>query len=217
MTAQGKDKSKDQGPVRIKARDAKALQKEIAELNERLVELQQSKGEVFAQLQRVSADYANFQRRVPKQISDSVSYEKERVIRSMLPAMDNFEHMLANAASAESVEVVVKGVEMIYSQMLDMLRGHGVELITAMGEKFDPSMHEAMMRRADAEQEDGVVLEEFQKGYRLNGRVIRPSKVIVNKVEAIQAAGEQADVEGDDGQGQELPGDDSADAASDTE
>ena len=61
-------------------------------------ELQKEKDELFAQLQRVSADYANFQKRVPRQISDSINYEKEKIIKSLLPALDNFEHTLQNAA-----------------------------------------------------------------------------------------------------------------------
>jgi len=66
--------------------------------------------------------------------------------------------------------------------MLDILKSHGVEQIKAPGEKFDPALHEAMMQKTEPEEEDNIVLEEFQKGYKLNGRVIRPSKVIVNKL-----------------------------------
>lgn len=131
-------------------------------------------------LQRVSADYANFQKRVPKQIADTIGYEKERIIKTLLPALDNFEHTLQNAHSAEDAEVLVKGVQIIYDQMLDTLKLHGVEQIKALGEEFDPALHQAMMRREEADKEENIVLEEFQKGYKLNGRVIRPSKVIVN-------------------------------------
>ena len=65
--------------------------------------------------------------------------------------------------------------------MLDILKSHGVEPIKALGEKFDPALHQAMMRRAEPEQGNDIVLEEFQTGYKLNGRAIRPSRVIVNK------------------------------------
>ncbi len=189
-----KDKSKDQKAAR---KDMAKLQKDFDELNkqfdklqEKFDELQDEKAEVFGQLQRVSADYSNFQKRVPKQVSDSVAYEKERIIRSVLPAMDNFEHVLANAATAEDVAAVVKGVEIVYSQMLDILKSHGVEQVRSVGEKFDPAVHEAMMRREDPEQDEDIVLEEFQKGYRMGDRVIRPGKVIVNKREV---AAEQAE------------------------
>ena len=130
---------------------------------------------------RVSADYANFQKRVPRQIADAIAYEKERIIRALLPVLDNFERTLKNEHSTENAESVVKGIKITYDQMLDILRLHGVERIKAVGEKFEPALHEAITQRNEPEKEEGVVLEEFAKGYKLNGRVIRPSKVIVNK------------------------------------
>jgi len=140
------------------------------------------------QYQRVSADYANFQKRAPKQIADTIAYEKETIIKTLLPVLDNFEHTLQKAHSTKDIEVFVKGVQIIYDQMLDILKSHGVEQIKAVGEKFDPALHQAMMQRAEPEQEEDIVLEEFQKGYKLNGRVIRPSKVIVNMLPSEQSA-----------------------------
>ena len=144
------------------------------------------KGELFqmlkSKLQRISADYANYQKRISKQIADTINYEKETVIKSLLPAMDNFEHILNNATSAENVESIIEGVKIIYNQMLDILKSHNVEQIKAAGEKFDPSFHNALMQRSEQDKQDNIILEEFQKGYKLNGRVIRPSRVVVNKL-----------------------------------
>ncbi len=159
----------------------KSMSEELEGLREEMEQLQKEKDELLAKLQRVSADYANFQKRTPKQIADTVTYEKEMIIKTLLPVLDNFEHALANADSAENVDVVVKGIRIVYDQMLDILKLHEVEQIKAVGEKFDPAVHEAMLQRAEPEKEDDIVLEEFQRGYVLNGRVIRPSKVIVNK------------------------------------
>jgi len=78
--------------------------------------------------------------------------------------------------------VLVQGIRIIYDQLLDILKSHNVEPIEALGEQFDPAMHQAMTQQSDPEKEENTVLEEFQKGYRLNGRVIRPSRVIVNKL-----------------------------------
>lgn len=146
---------------------------------------------LLAQYQRVSADYANYQKRVSKQVSDTISYEKERIIKSLLPALDNFEHMVQNAHSAEAVDVLIKGIQIIYDQFIEILKSHNVEQIKALGEVFDPSVHEAMTQRTDTEKDQNVVLEEFQKGYTLNGRVIRPSKVIVNKLPAEETKEQQ--------------------------
>jgi molecular chaperone GrpE len=161
---------------------------QLDELRQQIDNLQTEKDEIFAKLQRVGADYANFQKRVPKQIADTIAYEKEKIIKTLLPALDNFEHTLQNSNSAESIEVLVKGIRIIYDQMLDILKSHGVEQIKALDETFDPSLHEAMMRRAEEDKTDNVVLEEFQKGYKLNDRVIRPSKVVVNKLFSEQPA-----------------------------
>jgi molecular chaperone GrpE len=131
---------------------------------------------------RISADYANYQKRVPKQIADAIGYEKEKIIRTLLPILDNFQRTLQNTHSAENAESVVKGIKITYDQMLDVLKSHGVEQIKSVGEKFEPNLHEAITQRNEPEKEEGVVLEEFAKGYKLNGRAIRPSKVIVNKL-----------------------------------
>jgi len=190
-----------------KHKDSKAQTAEAEKLEATIEELQTEKDELLGQLQRVSADYANFQKRVPKQISDSVGYQKEHVIRSLLPVLDNLEHTLLNAGSAENVDVLVEGIKIIYDQMLDILKSHEVEQIAAAGEAFDPSKHEAMMQRSEPDEEDNIVLEEFQKGYTLNGRVIRPSKVIVNK----QAAEEPQQAQEESGQeegGDECDGND---------
>jgi len=181
MKQKGKEKTKVH-------KDSPGEQKQIEDL-------QKEKDELFAKLQRVSADYANFQKRAPKQIADTISYEKEKIIKTLLPALDNFEHTLQNARSAEDIDVLVKGIEIIYDQMLDILKSHGVEQIKALGEKFDPAFHEAMTQRAEPDQDENIVLEEFQKGYKLNGRVIRPSKVIVNKAASEKPVQEQGQVE----------------------
>ncbi len=160
----------------------KETKSELEELRQTIESLQNEKDELFGKLQRVSADYTNFQKRVPKQIADTICYEKERIIKTLLPTLDNFEHTLQNATSAENTDVFVTGIRIIYDQMLDILKSHGVEQIKAPGENFDPAQHEAMMQKTEPEKDDNIVLEEFQKGYKLNGRVIRPSKVIVNKL-----------------------------------
>lgn len=174
MTDKSKEKLKTQKQLRVKKGDAEKL-------GDKIEKLQNQKDELFGKLQRVSADYANFQKRAPKQIADTILYEKEKIIKTLLPVLDNFEHTLQNASSAENADVLIKGITIIHDQMLDILKSHGIEQIKALGEKFDPALHQAMMQKAEPEQEENIVLEEFQKGYKLNGRVIRPSKVIVNK------------------------------------
>lgn len=171
-----------QSEISRSQKQPKAKKAELKELRSRVEALQKEKDEFFAKLQRISADYDNLQKRTAKQIADTIGYEREQIIKTILPALDNFEHSLQNAGSDDTVEVLIKGIQIIYDQMLDILKSHNVEQIKAIGEPFDPALHEAVMQKTEPEQEENIVLEEFQKGYTLNGRVIRPSKVIVNKL-----------------------------------
>ncbi len=168
-----------------KEKNEKTVEAMSPEQAQQLIEeLTREKDDLFEKLQRISADYSNYQKRTPKQITDSVAYQKEAIMRSLLPSLDNFEHALAGAQSAQSIEDVVKGVKMVFDHMLDALKTQGVERIEAAGKQFDPAVHEAIMQRAEEDKEDNIVLEDFQAGYKLNDRVLRPSKVIVNKLPA---------------------------------
>ena len=176
---------KDKKTEKPKAnKEVKPKKGELEKLHSQIEDLQKEKAEVFEKLQRISADYANFQKRTPKQIADTVTYEKERIIKTLLPVLDSFDHTLQNADSVENAEAFVKGVQIIHDQMLDILKSFNVEQIKAVDEKFYPAFHQAMRQRAEADREENIVLEEFQKGYKLNDRVIRPSRVIVNKLQS---------------------------------
>lgn len=161
-----------------------AAEKKIAELESQLTEVTKEKDDLFEQLQRISADYANFQKRVPKQVADTVAYERKAILRSILPSLDNFEHALAGAEKAETIESVVEGVKLTFDHMLDTLKAHKVAKIESVGHEFDPALHEAMMRRTEEDKPDNVVLEDFLSGYMMGDVVLRPAKVIVNKLPA---------------------------------
>ncbi len=175
---------------KIMSRDDKKAEKKIEELENDMTSLQQEidtlkgeKQELFEQLQRVSADYVNFQKRSVKQVADTVAYEKRSIIKSLLPSIDNFEHALTHACATQGEEDnLVKGIQLVFTHMMDALKAHGVERIEAAGQHFDPNEHEAMMQKHDPEAEDNAVLEVYQAGYKMGGQVIRPAKVIVNKV-----------------------------------
>jgi len=186
------EKAKEkQEPVEEKPQTSNDLE----ELRRQLADLQKEKDELFARLQRLSADYANFQKRAPKHVADTIAYEKEKIIRTLLPALDNFDHTFQNAQVAENLDTFVKGVRIIYDQIINILRSHGVEQINALGKKFDPSQHEAVLQKAEMQQPDGAILKELQKGYKLNGRVIRASRVVVNKLPEEQQGQQQQHAE----------------------
>jgi molecular chaperone GrpE len=162
------------------------IQKELDDIRKQVEQAQKEQADTLSKLQRVSADYANYQKRVPRQIADAVSYEKESFIRSLLPALDNFERAIGHEpASAESL---LKGIRMVYDQMLGILKTNGVEQIQALGQHFDPSLHSAIQQVNVPGKEDNTVVEEFAKGYKFNERVIRPARVAVNKKTAAPSA-----------------------------
>lgn len=166
----------------VPAQDSQELQKQLEELRKQAESLKKEKDDIFAKLQRVAADYDNYQKRSAKQTTEAVAHETEKIIKVLLPVMDDFERILANAQCSENADAVIKGIGIVYEHLKGVLRSQGVEQIDAAGEKFDPAHHQALTQRAEQDKENGIVLEELQKGYKLNGRVIRASRVVINKM-----------------------------------
>jgi molecular chaperone GrpE len=162
--------------------EAAELQKQLEELRKQTESLKKEKDDIFAKLQRVAADYDNYQKRSSKQVTDNVAYEKDKIVKSLLPILDNFEYILANTSCGATDETLLKGVKIIYDQMLGILKGHGIEQVKSAGEQFNPAHHEAITHRSENDKQEGLVLEELQKGYKLGGRLIRASRVVVNKL-----------------------------------
>ncbi len=197
-----KDKDKDKNKNHGTEEDLAALQKERAdlaaqletrtkerdELHQMLAAAQKEKDETFGKLQRLGADYANYQKRTARQIADDVAYEKERLIRALLPILDNFERTLHESHTAETVEAVLRGVEVVHGHLINLLKSLGIEQLDPAGERFDPAQHEAVMYREDPAQEDLTVLDVPQKGYRMDHRILRPARVVVNKKPAPKPA-----------------------------
>ena len=191
------DKSENKNQQPEEKQQPQTVEEDTKQLKEKLESLLKEKDEVFSRLQRLSADYSNFQKRTVKQIDELTAYEKEKIIKTFLPVMDNFEQTIRNTSATNDLQSLQKALKMLYEQMVETLRLHNVEQIKSLGEVFDPSQHQAMLRKADSEKPENIVLEEFQKGYKLNGTVIRPSRVIVNKLPSAeqQAEEETTDVE----------------------
>jgi molecular chaperone GrpE len=180
-----KQKTED-GGQKTEPKPASAVNPELpgeaTELHKQIESLKKEKDDLFAKLQRVAADYDNYQKRSARQLSDGINYEKDKIIKSLLPVLDNFEYILSNTACEVKDEALLKGVKIIYDHFLGVMKAQGVEQIQSAGEKFNPEHHEAITHRAEEGKENGIVLEELQKGYMSNGRVIRASRVMVNKL-----------------------------------
>lgn len=125
---------------------------------------------------RLMADFQNYKRRSEKERSDIYLFANEKIISELLAVADNFERALG---AADPEDAFVKGMQMIFDQLQDIMKKAGTEEIKALGEDFDPNFHDAVMMETSDRYESGKVSDVLQKGYTLNGKVIRPSMVKV--------------------------------------
>ena len=142
--------------------------------------LAQERDDLTARLQRVSADYLNYQKRVQRDIDEIRRFGITDLVRALLDVLDDLERAIAHAAeNHDPDDPLLAGTRLTYEKALDVLNRFGVEPIEAEGQPFDPARHEAIARVPSADVEPMKILTETQKGYILSGRTIRPSKVIV--------------------------------------
>lgn len=168
--------SEEEAPEEAAAADA-AMQEEIEALKGQVDGLNKDLQEKKDRLLRLQADFDNFRRRSAKEREEISAVVTQNFCKDMLPLLDNFER--AMAAETKDVEAFQKGVEMIFTQFQEILKKNGLEHIEAIGQKFDPNFHQAVMRVEDPDKEDDTVAQDLQKGYMVKGRVIRPSMVQV--------------------------------------
>jgi molecular chaperone GrpE len=173
--------------------------KKLEELKKKLEEYQKQKEEYLAGWQRERADFLNYKKEEMERIKGFLAYAGEEFVLKILPILDNFEVVEKKLPEDLKKDESVKGILQIKKQILDFLKSQGVEEIKSMGEKFDPNLHEAVenvpsdlsteAQRAEAEAsakegeklEPGTIIEEVQKGYKINGELLRPAKVKIAK------------------------------------
>lgn len=147
--------------------DAEKLTAELAEVNQRFL--------------RVAADFENYKRRTVQEKEDLVKYSNAKMMGELLPVLDAFQLALKNPGESQEAQNVIKGVEMLYRQIMQVLEHAGMSKIEAVGQPFDPNLHEAIMQVDDDSVPEDTVVEELRAGYVLNERVIRPSMVKVSR------------------------------------
>jgi len=152
-------------------------------------ELQAARDEVqanFARYQRLAADFENYKRRTRQELGDRTQYANEELLRKLLPILDNLRRALDHAPEGVDRNWF-EGLRMVVRQFEDTMQAQGVSPIPAVGEKFDPSQHEAIAREETDEHEEGTIVEEMQPGYRLHERVLRPTLVKVAHPRALKS------------------------------
>ena len=132
--------------------------------------------ELIESLQRLQAEFENFKKRTDKEKQDFCKYAEKELMVELLPALDTFELALENT---ENQKEFIKGVELIYAQLVSGLEKKGLKIIETQG-KFDPHKHEVLLQE-ESDKDSGEILEELQKGYRLNETILRTAKVKVSK------------------------------------
>ena len=135
--------------------------------------------ELRKRLAYLAAEFDNYRKRVAREKEALVSFGNERLLRAILPFLDNLERAISLAGSSGSLEALLSGVRLTYDQFLAELRKFGLEQISAEGEAFDPNLHEAIAQIPWEGKPEGTVLSEGRKGYLLNGRLLRPAQVTV--------------------------------------
>ncbi len=136
--------------------------------------------ELYERLLRVSADFDNYKKRAQKEKENYIKFATEPLIKDLLPVMDDFKRAIEHADTGDP-KALAEGIKMIYSQLKSVLKKHGVTEIKSENETFDPLHHEAVGTEHIEGMEEDKIVKVMQDGYLLNGRLIRPAKVIVNK------------------------------------
>jgi len=144
-------------------------------------ELQQQFEEVNEKYRRLAAEFDNYKKRKEREFTRRVQHANEEFIRDVLPVLDDLERAMEASKDDSSFEEMKSGVKLVYENFKNILKRRGVEPIEAVGKSFDPDLHDAMMVRESEEHDSEIVLEEFERGYKLGDTVLRHTKVVVSK------------------------------------
>ncbi|MBC1932604.1 nucleotide exchange factor GrpE [Listeria seeligeri] len=153
----------------------------LTEDQAKILELENKLDEMESRYLRTQADFDNVKKRHVAELDAKQKYRSQSLAQDLLPALDSFEKALATKAEHEEVKQILKGMEMVYNQILVAFEKEGIEVIPAVGEQFDPNFHQAVMQDSDENAASNEITAELQKGYKLKNRVIRPSMVKVNQ------------------------------------
>lgn len=143
--------------------------------------MEAEKKEVYERYLRSYAEFENFKKRVAKEQSDQSRYANERLLKALLPVLDNLARAIGHAKESRNLDKLVEGLELTQKEFVSVLNKFGVTAIESLGQPFDPVHHQAMLRVETDDQEENTVVEEFEKGYLLHDRVLRPALVSVAK------------------------------------
>ena len=167
--------------------ERKEKEEEIEELKKKVEEKEKEVKEHYDRLLRVAADLENYKKRAAKEKEEWIKFSNEDLIKAILPFIDNLERAVNHAEKVKDTGVMIEGLRLTIQQLLQTLSKFGVSPIESIGKPFDPTIHQAMLLVETDQHEANRVVEEFQKGYFLNDRLLRPATVSVSKPPEKQA------------------------------
>lgn len=178
--ASGDDPAADQQQEETEVDPLEAVTRERDDLKDRFL--------------RLAAETENYKKRTEREKAEFLKRANESLVKDLLPILDNLERALGHADQQADEESLRQGLELIYQDLQKVLERYGLEAVEAEGNPFDPELHEAMMQQENADVEENTVLQQLQKGYKFQGRLIRPAMVVVSK----RPAGEPEDDDGEE-------------------
>lgn len=175
------DKAEEKAPETAPAFEEAAVMAELEKLKEKAAELEEKAKDAEDRYLRLYAETENFKKRMQRDFAEREKFCNEGIIKDLLPVLDNLDRALGHADEAGGSEALTEGVRMVRKQLVDALARNGVTAVESVGLPFDPAKQQAMMQVETEEYEEGTVVEEFQRGYFLNERILRPAMVTVAK------------------------------------
>ena len=158
--------------------EQRLAEKEAVEEEDPLARAQRERDEYLDLARRAQADFENYRKRAAKEAAAAGERAKGGLVRELLPVVDNLERAIASAQEGE--QHLAEGVRLVHSELIAVLERNGVEQFDPKGESFDPTVHEALSTRSEDGADPGVVLDVIEKGYKANGSVLRPARVVVS-------------------------------------
>jgi molecular chaperone GrpE len=174
-----KPAAQNQGRETKAERDKREAKEQVERDLDELGEAKRERDEYLELAKRTRADFENYRKRAAKETSEAIARGKAELARQLIPVIDNLER--AVEASAVDPGSLAEGVSLVRDELRTTLNGAGVEAYDPTGDSFDPELHEALSTRPDQGAQSGIVLETVEKGYRLNGQVLRPARVVVSE------------------------------------
>lgn len=157
---------------------------------------EQQIAELKDSLLRKVAEFDNFRKRKSKDLQDARFNATCGVLESFLTVYDHFKMAMKSVDNGDSLEIVQQGMQMIFSEFGRTFENMGVKEVSAVGQKFDPMLHDAISKQASDEVEEGMVIQEWKSGYKLNERLLRPAVVVVSSGPEVEEEAEESKEEG---------------------